>query len=166
VGRATSAAPTYFEPIRIKGDGKDGAMALVDGGLFANNPTMCALAEHLRLHGKDEELMIVSLGTGDLVRRFEYNQAKDWGKLQWINPIISIMFQGASVTVDYQMRQIMKAFGLGENYFRLQTPLDLGNDDMDDASSENLDALLDEANQILTIYDDQLEIICKKLVPN
>ncbi len=163
IGRATSAAPTYFEPIRIKPDSTDGALALVDGGLFANNPTMCALAEHFKLFGRDEEILIVSLGTGDLVRRFEYNQAKNWGKLDWINPIISIMFQGASVTVDYQVRQMMQAFGLQHNYYRFQTPLDLGNDDMDDSSQENIDALLDEANQILSDHEDKINELCAKI---
>ncbi|RRB02144.1 patatin-like phospholipase family protein [Larkinella rosea] len=165
ISRATSAAPTYFEPIRLKSEPTNGAFALVDGGLFANNPTMCALAEHLRLFGPQEPVMIVSLGTGDLVRRFEYNQAKNWGKLDWINPIISIMFQGASVTVDYQVRQMMQAFGLKDNYYRFQTPLDLGNDDMDDASQENIDALLDEANQILNNDEDKLNALCEKLKP-
>ncbi|UFH55401.1 patatin-like phospholipase family protein [Spirosoma sp. KNUC1025] len=164
VGRATSAAPTYFEPVRLKLGDTNGALALVDGGLFANNPTMCALAEYLKLFGRDEEILIISLGTGDLVRRFEYNQAKNWGKMSWINPIISIMFQGASVTVDYQVRQMMQAFGLEHNYYRYQTPLDLGNDDMDDSSQENIDALLDEADQILTSNEDKLNGMCKKLL--
>lgn len=164
IGRATSAAPTYFEPIRLKSDDTDGALALVDGGLFANNPTMCALAENLKLFGIKEEILIVSLGTGELVRRFEYNQAKNWGKLEWINPIISIMFQGVSITIDYQVRQMMQAFGLQKNYYRLQTPLDLGNDDMDDASQDNIDALLDEANQILSSDEDKISELCAKLL--
>ncbi len=33
VARATSAAPTYFEPVRIKTSNIDGILALVDGGL-------------------------------------------------------------------------------------------------------------------------------------
>ncbi len=163
IGRATSAAPTYFEPVRLKLEDTSGALALVDGGLFANNPTMCALAEHLKLFGREEEVLIVSLGTGDLVRRFEYNQAKSWGRLDWINPIISIMFQGASVTIDYQVRQMMEAFELQHNYYRFQTPLDLGNDDMDDASQENIDALLDEANQILSGGEERISELCAKI---
>src|SRR5215510_14343559 len=43
VARATSAAPTYFEPELIKNDKK--AYALVDGGVFANNPSMCAMVD-------------------------------------------------------------------------------------------------------------------------
>src|SRR5215218_831037 len=41
VARATSAAPTYFEPVG------DREKALLDGGVFATNPAMCALAEVL-----------------------------------------------------------------------------------------------------------------------
>ena len=44
VGRATSSAPTYFEPVSVKpmnGNPK----AFIDGGVFANNPAMCAYAE-------------------------------------------------------------------------------------------------------------------------
>lgn len=167
VARATSAAPTYFEPVRIKTSNIDGILALVDGGLYANNPTMCALAEYLKItQDRSEELMIVSLGTGELNRKFEYNQAKDWGKLNWINPIISIMFQGVSATVHYQVKHMMSAFDMGHNYYRLQTMLDLGNDDMDDVSEENIDSLKNEAVQILTDCDRVIDEICQKLVAN
>src|SRR5215216_1196275 len=44
--RATSAAPTYFEPELIEKEDK--AYALVDGGVFANNPSMCALVDSMR----------------------------------------------------------------------------------------------------------------------
>src|SRR5215210_2814838 len=43
VARATSAAPTYFEPV------ESGERSLVDGGVFATNPAMCALAEALNV---------------------------------------------------------------------------------------------------------------------
>ena len=40
VARATSAAPTYFEPLEARA-----ARSLVDGGVFAVNPAMSAFAE-------------------------------------------------------------------------------------------------------------------------
>ena len=40
---ATASAPTYFEPVAVvSGDCEVGAC--VDGGVFANNPAMCAYA--------------------------------------------------------------------------------------------------------------------------
>ena len=51
VGAATAAGPTYFEPVRIETRDHVGYRALVDGGVFANNPTMCAWVEALSLFG-------------------------------------------------------------------------------------------------------------------
>src|SRR5437763_1754690 len=45
VARATSAAPTYFEPPVGRDGATSGELVFVDGGLFANNPAMCAFAE-------------------------------------------------------------------------------------------------------------------------
>ncbi|MFP3435364.1 patatin-like phospholipase family protein, partial [Paraburkholderia sp. SIMBA_061] len=42
--RSTTAAPTYFECAHIK-DGLNRDYTLIDGGVFANNPTLCAYAE-------------------------------------------------------------------------------------------------------------------------
>src|SRR4051812_39696541 len=58
VARATSAAPTYFEPVDSK------KKALVDGGVFAANPAMCAVAEALNTVAP-KDVVLVSLGTGE-----------------------------------------------------------------------------------------------------
>ena len=85
VGRATSAAPTYFEPEDIAAF-PPGATppdcVLVDGGTFANNPAMCAYAEARRNY-PDADVLIVSLGTGRLTESISFHQAKHWGLLQW-----------------------------------------------------------------------------------
>ena len=78
VARATSAAPTYFEPLRLEKAGGDGYWALVDGGVYANNPTMCALVEAHSVFGT-EEVLVVSLGTGAPTVGHAWKDAKDWG---------------------------------------------------------------------------------------
>ncbi len=40
--RATTAAPTYFTPKRLKISQRE--RVLIDGGVFANNPAACAYA--------------------------------------------------------------------------------------------------------------------------
>ena len=45
--RATSAAPTYFKPASIKSQFGN-KMALIDGGVFANNPALCAYIEAMK----------------------------------------------------------------------------------------------------------------------
>lgn len=51
VAAATAAGPTYFEPVRLPTSDHVGYRALVDGGVYANNPTMCALVEAIGLYG-------------------------------------------------------------------------------------------------------------------
>ena len=64
--RATSAAPTYFEPRPLEPfPGESRPHALVDGGVFANNPALSAYAEALDLWGDDVEVHVVSIGTGE-----------------------------------------------------------------------------------------------------
>lgn len=103
VALATSAAPTYFEPHRIvvNQDPLD-YYALIDGGVFANNPAMCAYAE-AKAQDPRADVLLVSFGTGELVRPIFYDEAKDWGLINWAQPILGTVFDGVSDTVDYQL---------------------------------------------------------------
>lgn len=131
--RATSAAPTYFEPAYIDVQGNQ--RALIDGGVFVNSPVVSSYAEALKLF-PGEPLTVVSLGTGELIRRIPYESAKDWGQAGWVMPLIDCMLDGASKVANHQMRMF-----LGDRYFRLQVTLDEANDDMDDASESNMQNL-------------------------
>ncbi|KAF4342803.1 calcium-independent phospholipase A2-gamma [Fusarium beomiforme] len=57
VARATTAAPRYFESIKIRGK------KFLDGGMVANNPSLLAIREIHNLHGTIPALF-VSIGTG------------------------------------------------------------------------------------------------------
>ena len=140
--RATSAAPTYFEPALIRVQGQ--ARALVDGGVFVNSPVVSAYAEALKLY-PGEPLLVVSLGTGELVRPIPYELAKDWGQAGWVMPLLDCMFDGATKAANHQMRMF-----LGDMYFRLQVSLDEANDDMDDASSANIHNLKRIADRLIS----------------
>jgi len=92
VARATSAAPTFFEPLKLRYD--DNICALIDGGVFINNPAISAYSEAIRLWGINEDYIVISLGTGQLTREIKYEDAKGWGKLEWIRPVIDCMMDG------------------------------------------------------------------------
>jgi uncharacterized protein len=158
VARATSAAPTYFEPCRLANGDEKPYWALVDGGVFANNPAMCGFAEALSIHGPDQGYLLVSLGTGQLTRPIPYGQAKDWGLAGWAQNILSIIFDGVQDTVDYQLSQLLAATGGAKRrYYRFQVTLDLGMDDMDDASHTNLFALRHKAEELLARESQALQ---------
>ncbi|MCC6368799.1 MAG: patatin-like phospholipase family protein [Bryobacterales bacterium] len=155
--RATSAAPTYFEPLKIETGGAKGYYALVDGGLYANNPAMCATVEGQELF-PGEELFVVSLGTGALTRPLSYRHARTWGLARWAKPVLEIVFDGVSSTVDFQLRQL-----LGRRYFRLQPKLDESLQEMDNASPSNIRNLKLLAEEVIREHAAGLDQLCEML---
>ena len=106
-GLYTSAAPTYFPAV-------DG---FIDGGVYANNPSMCALAQtqdsRNAVRPPLSEVALISLGTGTSLTYIK-GKNLDWGYAQWVKPLISLMLDGVGGIADYQCKQI-----LGDRYHRL-----------------------------------------------
>ena len=148
VARASSAAPTYFEPSAVDG------RALVDGGVFAANPAMSAFAEVLRFQ-PGAEVVLLSLGTGERTRRRTFDEIEDWGLLEWARPLLDVVFDGISDAVDYQLRH---ALGEGR-YWRFQVELTLANDALDDATDENLRALRAQAEELIAARSADLDAV-------
>ena len=107
VGLYTSAAPTYFPAV-------DG---YIDGGVFANNPSMCALAQTQDKRNQNkaplQDVILLSLGTGTSLMYIK-GKNLDWGYAQWVKPLISLMLDGVGGIADYQCTQILE-----ERYHRL-----------------------------------------------
>ncbi len=118
----------------------------IDGGVAANNPTACAIAEALRLGHKVEDISVLSIGTGSFSREIPLKSAQEWGAAQWALPVIDVIFDASSDINDYIARQII------QRYLRLQFKLDRSwtgkrlSDDMDDASQENIRNLIEAAD--------------------
>ncbi len=164
VVRAATAAPTYFEPAHIPTEGGD-YYALVDGALVAYNPGICAYVEARGLYPDAKEMLLVSLGTGQLTRRLAYDDVKDWGAARWAQPIFSVMCDASAVAVDHQLQQILPRGPHGlRRYYRFQVRLDTGNDDMDDASSTNLRVLKLLGEDMLLRNRRRLRTLAERLV--
>ena len=162
--RATSAAPTYFEPVKLQDADSSEYYALVDGGVFANNPAMCAYAEARTLWPDEEDYLVVSLGTGELTRRIPYDVARGWGLAKWAQPILGVVFDGVSDTVDFQLGQLCRdAQNRVSQYLRLQVRLDEGSDDMDNATKGNIHVLRLLAEELVRAKDTELTDVCKAL---
>jgi predicted acylesterase/phospholipase RssA len=152
VARATSAAPTYFEPSAVDG------RALIDGGVFAVNPAISAFAEVSRSE-PGAEVVLLSLGTGQRTRRRTYAQIQDWGLLEWPRPLLDMVFDGISDAVDYQLRHLL-AEG---RYWRLQVELTEASDALDDASEENLRRLRRHAAELIAARSDDIDAVLELL---
>lgn len=168
VARATAAAPTYFEPAAVTS--LSGIVyPVVDGGVFASNPALCAYAEARQKFKPSTEqhqmnVFMVSIGTGSKKESYTYNKAKGWGKTGWVKPVLDIMLSGASETVDFQLKHIFDAIGCRNNYYRINPDIGNASIEMDDASLQNLDALKSAGIAAALKYNNELEEIAAFLV--
>ncbi|EKD06759.1 patatin-like phospholipase family protein [Arthrospira platensis] len=165
--RATSAAPTFFKVAAIRSLG-DEMYTCVDGGVFANNPTLCAYAEarsKLPDNPTAKDMVILSLGTGDVKKGYPYEQARNWGQFQWLLPLFDIIMTGVAETVDYQMRQIYDATRTPQQYLRINTTLtDKNMLPIDKSSDENLQAIRRVGQQLAEDYSEELDAIVDLLL--
>jgi len=163
VARATSAAPTYFQPTKVDINLDKGLYSFVDGGMFSSNPAMCAYSEAASIYGSGAEYMVVSLGTGEYTRPLLYKNIKKWGLAKWAQPILGVVFDGVNDTVDYQLRQLLSPLNGVQRYYRFQTRLDIANDDMDDSSPKNISSLKILAKCLIKENHQLIDELCKKL---
>ena len=165
VARSTSAAPTYFEPFRIGISGSSDYYAFIDGGLIANNPAMCAFSEAKNTYPDENDFLLISLGTGDMTRPLPYADAKDWGLTGWARPLLNIFFDGLSSTVHHQLKRMLPLTKEGmRRYYRFQVRLGKENEELDDASPENVRNLELLAEAFIRDNDETFDILSGQLL--
>jgi patatin-like phospholipase/acyl hydrolase len=166
VARATAAAPTFFECVNVKSETQV-TYPMIDGGVFANNPTLCAYAEARSMEGKQptaRQMVILSLGTGAVGTPYYYAEARDWGAVEWIRPVLDIMMSGVAETVDYQLQQMFDAVGAVGQYLRLQPALSPEHSALDNAELPNLRALKEIGQETAEINDAKLNAFVQLLM--
>jgi len=170
VARATSAAPTYFDPAVIPSPDGHGNHALVDGGTFANNPTLSGYVDALRLKKKNPRVVVVSIGTGLPPQTpgsgpipIEAGKVGDFGLVKWARPILEVVLDGVPKAVEYQMRVIQQANPDTLGYYRLQSNLPTASHALDDASPENCAKLIADANSLIADSSETLQHIYSEL---
>lgn len=171
VARATSAAPTYFDPAVIPSPDGHAAHALVDGGTFANNPTLSGYVDALRLKKAEiSRIVVVSIGTGLPPQTagsgpipIEADKAGHFGLVKWTRPILEVVLDGVPKAVEYQMKVIQAANPDGLGYYRLQSDLPTASHALDDASPENCSKLIADAESLIANSNDTLQHIYSEL---
>ena len=103
---ASSAAPTYFDPVRID------EYLLADGGLWGNNPSFIAYTEAIgKLAVPRDEVRIFSLGTGtghqfyDVARANSmWGVATGWGVSRLVDTILNLQSRASANTSTLLLR--------------------------------------------------------------
>jgi len=121
---SSCSAPIYFPPNNINNE-----VITIDGGLWANNPSLVCLTEamnHYELEMK--QIKILSIGLGQQKINFNSKKSHLWGIKHWMPfrlhtmtftpKLIDLALHLSSESISYQCQHL-----LGENYLRLNTDL-------------------------------------------
>jgi len=102
VAMATSAAPTYLSAFT-----QVDHQRLVDGGVWANNPTMVAIAEAVSMLGIPlSDIRVLNLGTTCPVKG-RHRQLDHGGKLQWATEAVDVILRGQSIGAYTQAQHLL-----------------------------------------------------------
>ncbi len=106
---------------------------------------------------------MVSLGTGQLTDPLRYEEAAGWGLLWWARPLVDVVLDSGSDTVDYQLRTLLsRIHGVG-CYYRFQKELVGVSDAMDDVRPENIQDLKRLAQTMIDEEEEKLSQLYERL---
>ena len=154
--RASAAAPTYFEPVEVTDAAGARSYPLIDGGVFAVNPAMCAYAEVVGANA--DVSVIAALGTGAHTKAYDVEDVKGWGRLEWAQPALDMVFDGVADTVDFEATTLSRG-----RYRRFQVELRYASDALDDASEANLRRLQGDAERMIAEQSEEIEALCEEV---
>lgn len=151
--RATSAAPTYFKVKVLKTENGLNEVACRDGGMIANDMSICALAKVVKYNPKIDfkEIGVINIGSGAQAPKIK--NARERKSIITVGKNLPLeMLYGNVNIAKYQ------CFNLLSKYYSLDIPKVYRNysEDMADASNENMKKMRVAA--IKTVDDKKEEI--------
>lgn len=171
VGRATSAAPTFFPPAALTSlDGRT-TLYCIDGAVAVNDPVLVGYAEARHLQRKlaggaaPGPILVVSVGTGAPPdQAIRYDRIKDAGILGWFtNGLMDVLIDGPNVAANRLAETVLP----DGSFYRFQAPLSgpgfAANPAMDDCTDDNLAALQKAAEYLIREREGDLKAVVEKL---
>lgn len=133
---ATAAAPTYFDPVNVEPCGEFDGGLLADGGLFANNPVSFGLTEAVKMSAAKHDfpsIRVVDLACG--TPRPATSRTR-WGLVN-AGELLNLFLDSGMDAAAHQAK-----VAVNEGYLGVMPELGSASDRMDDASHQNMNALL------------------------
>jgi patatin-like phospholipase/acyl hydrolase len=163
---AASAYPTFFAPVIFTDYHHQTRNAFIDGGVFADNPSLDAIREALKMHPHAQRFVIVHLGTGEVsLANVDLNADKiqHWGFLHWIQSLIKILISSQITTVknaitsiqDFSTKTKFEYYYFNKN-MRYKVPFDV--------STKNIENIKKNANQIIKEQRQTLDKVAQELL--
>jgi len=172
----SAAAPTYFpaQKLQISTPQQPLEFSMIDGGVGANNPVACAVAEAVRLLRSPapgmpppqtsmdrivNEISVLSVGTGALSQPLPWREINGWGLLQWAPHIVDVVMEAPADIHRYIAEQIVTQAGIEQPqaYLRLQPDLDQKFGAIDNAKPAYLKQLLAQTDAYLATQTGNIQ---------
>ena len=135
---ASASAPTFFPACELTheesgvaddGSGEAGhdvteqwSFPHVDGGVTANNPALCAVAQAIKLGHRLEDIQLLSIGTGQNKKPLQHKEIEGWGLIEWGLRIADVFMEGQAELQGEVCQQLLGGFE-SHRYLRLQFDL-------------------------------------------
>jgi len=140
VALATSAAPTYFPAARLK------SHRFVDGGVWANNPTLLGVVEAVdRLDAQLKDIQVLSLGTTSELRG-RAPRLDSGGLWAWRTDALDVVLRGQALASTNHARLLVGR----EDVVRFDVPIPAGLHGLDRVDPRDLIAKADAASRVMS----------------
>ncbi|RAL26739.1 CBASS cGAMP-activated phospholipase [Thermoflavimicrobium daqui] len=137
IALATSAAPFYLPAAKVSN-----TECKIDGGLWANNPVLVAIAEAVKLGYPLEQIKILSIGTGTNIYQIDNKNAEFGGLTSWRLNLVEFTMQSQSKGAFHTANYL-----IGNKLHRIdyETSLKMA---LDTTEKESLNRLIHEADTV------------------
>ncbi|MBM6619538.1 CBASS cGAMP-activated phospholipase [Bacillus suaedaesalsae] len=151
---SSCSAPIYFEPNNI-----DNEYLSIDGGLWANNPSLVCMTEAIHhFQTPMSEIKILSIGTGQQKIDFSIEKKLDWGINKWlpftlpsmkVTPkLLDLALHLSSESVSYHCKLLLK-----DHYLRINEEL---GEEIPFDELESVEYLIDLAKECYISHKDEI----------
>jgi len=158
----TTCVPSFFTPHKVReSDGSE--HVLIDGGVFAVNPSACVYGEAIEYFR--EPVVMISLGTGEVKKEIFPDRVKNWGIIQWLwnLRVLKILTDGTLDVIDDVIGSTLSK-RKDAYYKRLQpivSPKVFAS--IDAVSEKDVNSIIEVGQKFIDDNDSLIQEICEKL---
>lgn len=130
-----TAAPGYFPSVVCDSVSGVNQFRISDGGVMANSP-LCKAYTQAKIASPDKSKLVISLETGSAPLCITDEQARNWGLLHHLRPLIYSLLRGNHDYQDDCIDPLIRLECGNDRYFRAHPDLPPHLDQIDDISPE------------------------------
>jgi patatin-like phospholipase/acyl hydrolase len=121
-------------------------VSAIDGGLFANDPSLCSLTEAFKLYPNSDAYFILSIGTG---KRDQIAIADPKTLLGWAMLAPEMLMSNAERMVRHMIKTLGLMYSKKVFFLKIQVSLPMEHASMDDTSPANIEYLKQRARDYI-----------------